>query len=185
MLNQSSSRHVIAHFCGYAALQVRGRLDTPPAVHCLPSPSARQSFQPGLRHPGPFVQPRSKLHKRLGCICVLPVKPFPLEGWEPWVQVHAFGMEQPSEKAQQDPRGMYQSRTWPPLAHSHVPTSPSLQRLTPPRAQHSLQTSSPEGITPQPAAWLPQERWEPCHQDQLPTGQLTAGCSYRWRETWD
>lgn len=87
MLNQSSSRHVLAHFCGYAALQVRGRLDTPPAVHCLPSPSARRSFQPGLRHPGPFVQPRSKLHKRLGCICVLPVKPFPLEGWEPWVQV--------------------------------------------------------------------------------------------------
>lgn len=27
------------------------------------------------------------------------------------------------------------------------------------------------------AAWLPQERWEPC--------QLMAWHSYRWRETWD
>lgn len=43
--------------------------------------------------------------------------------------VSAFGTEQPSEKAQQGPRGTYRHGGQPHLTHSHLPTFPAGKRI--------------------------------------------------------
>lgn len=151
----------------------------PLAVHYLPSPSAGWSFLTGLWHPGPFLQPRSKYIEDLGAFvsCLFNTVPFGRQKAMCSRAVSPFGTEQSPEKAHQVPgAGTKAGHGF--TSHLHTcPPIPLLQRLPLLCVRHSLQTSSPEGITPQRAAWLPQERWEPC--------QLMAWHSYRQREAWD
>lgn len=175
--SEQQQPHPCTRLRGCVALRVRWRLDTPgSSLLALSFSWMKLSDRPVA----PWAPPAAKeqTHRRLGCICVLPVNtvPFGRRGAMCSRAVSPFGTSSPL-KGTAGSRGRYQSRTWPHLTLSHMPPIPSLQRLPLPCVWHSLQTSSPEGITPQRAGWLPQEGWEPC--------QLMAWHSYRWREAWD
>lgn len=156
-------------FCGCVALQVRGRLETP---GCSLLALSLSWMKLSDRHPGPFEQPKSKYIKDLGAFasCLLTLLPLEARAASP------FGRAALREGTAGCRGHLPTQDMASPHTFTHVP-SPALQKLPLLCVRHSLQTSSREGITPQRAAWLPQEGWEPC--------QLMAWHSYRWRETWD